>query len=77
MYLIFPTEEDAYARAEEEGKSQHLSFYINGVGSRYVTAPEQTVDGLWALDVETYDLDEGEQATTTVEVIFLEPKEDI
>jgi hypothetical protein len=77
MYLLFPTEEDAWSRSEQEGISLGLSFHTEGKGSRYVTAPEQTIDGLWALDVEGYDLDESEQATTTVEVIFPEPTEDI
>ena len=77
MYLLFPTEEDAWSRSEQEGISLGLSFHTEGKGSRYVTAPEQTVDGLWALDVESFDLDESEQATTTLDVIFLEPKEDI
>jgi hypothetical protein len=77
MYLLFPTEEDAWSRSEQEGISLGLSFHTEGKGSRYVTSPEQTIDGLWALDVEGYDLDESEQATTTVEVIFPEPTEDI
>ena len=77
MYLLFPTEEDAWSRSEQEGISIGLSFHTEGKGSRYVTAPEQTIDGLWALDVESYDLDESEQATTTVDVVFLEPTENI
>ena len=76
MYLLFPTEEDAWSRSEQEGISLGLSYHKGTGVSRYVTAPEQTVDGQWALAVEGYDLDESEKETTTVDVIFPEPQEE-
>tara|TARA_R100001440_G_scaffold62567_1_gene82612 strand:- start:120 stop:353 length:234 start_codon:yes stop_codon:yes gene_type:complete len=76
MYLLFPTEEDAWSRSEQEGISLGLSYHKGTGVSRYVTAPEQTVDGQWALDVEGYDLDESEESTTTEDVTFPEPNEE-
>ena len=77
MYLLFTTEEDAWNRSEQEGISRNLSYHIGTGVSRYVTSPKQTTDGQWALDVEGYDLDEIEQSTTTEDVTFPEPKDEI
>ena len=63
MYLIFSSEESAWNRSEQEGISIGLAYHTQGKGSRYVTAPQETVDGLWALDVDDYDLDEAEAST--------------
>lgn len=76
MYLLFTNEEDAWSRSEQEGISLNLSYHTGTGVSRYVTAPKQTVDGQWALDVEGYDLDEIEQSTITEEVTFPEPQEE-
>jgi hypothetical protein len=71
MYIIYATEQDAWNRSEQEGIARGLSYHINGKGTRYVSEPEETSDGQWALDVETYELDEAEEATT---VPTFEPK---
>ena len=63
MYLIYATEQDAWERSEQEGISIGLAHHTNGRGSRYVTAPQETSDGQWALDVESYQLDEIEEAS--------------
>lgn len=64
MYLLFTNEQDAWERSEQEGIEKGLSYHKNGKGSRYVTAPEETADGDWALNVEGYKLDEIEAVTT-------------
>jgi len=77
MYLLFSTEQDAWDRSEEEGIAQGLAHHTKGQGSRYVSAPKETIDGLWALDVTGYDLNELEQSTVTPDVIFPQPPEDL
>ena len=64
MYLLYSNEQDAWDRSEQEGIAMGLSYHKTGVGSRYVTAPVETADGDWALDVEGYELDEIESVTT-------------
>jgi hypothetical protein len=64
MYLIYATEQDAWERSEQEGIAIGLVHHTAGSGSRYVTAPQETADGQWALDVESYQLDEIEETTT-------------
>ena len=63
MYLIFSSEEAAWNRSEQEGISIGLAYHTQGKGSRYVTAPQETVDGMWALEVDDYDLEESEAST--------------
>ena len=75
MYLIFPSEESAIERADEEGKEIGFSYWTSGVGTRWLSGPAPTIDGLWALDVSEYDLDELEQTTTVESVVFPEPEE--
>ena len=77
MYLLYPTEQDAWNRSEEEGIAQGLAYHTKGQGSRYVSSPKETIDGLWALDVTGYDLDEIEQGTITLNVIFPQLPEDL
>ena len=77
MYLLFSTEQDAWNRSEEEGIAMGLSYHKTGKGSRYVSSPKETIDGLWALDVTGYDLDELEESTVTLDVIFPQPPEDL
>ena len=77
MYLLFSTEQDAWDRSEEEGIAMGLSYHKTGKGSRYVTSPRETIDGLWALPVDGYELDTIEQSTTTVDVIFPPLEEEI
>jgi len=64
MYLIFPTEEAAIERADEEGKDRNFGYWTTGGTTRWVTKPAPTADGLWALDVSEYDLDESEESST-------------
>jgi hypothetical protein len=61
MYLIYETEQGAIARADEEGKYLNYSYWTEGKGTRWLTAPEPTADGKWALDVTKYDLDDFEE----------------
>tara|TARA_R100000278_G_scaffold25237_1_gene23242 strand:- start:822 stop:1049 length:228 start_codon:yes stop_codon:yes gene_type:complete len=75
MYLIFPTEEAALERADEEGKDNNFSYWTCGMGTRWLTKPVATADGQWALDVTEYDLDDLEQATAVESVVFPEPEE--
>lgn len=75
MYLIFPTEEAALERADEEGKANNFSYWTDGIGTRWLTNPVPTLDGLWALDVSEYDLDDLEQTTAVESVVFPEPEE--
>jgi len=77
MYLLYPTEQDAWNRSEEEGIAQGLAYHTKGQGSRYVSSPKETIDGLWALDVTGYDLDELEKGTITLNVIFPQPPGDL
>ena len=76
MYLIFPTEEAAIERADEEGKDNNFSYWTEGKGTRWLTKPVPTVDGLWALNVDKYELDDLEQTTVTEDVVFLESTDD-
>lgn len=64
MYLIYANKEDAIERADEEGKEKGYSYWKNGIGTRWMTYPDETIDNTWALDVTDYDLDESEQAST-------------
>jgi hypothetical protein len=61
MYLIYETEQGAIARADEEGKYLNFSYWTEGKGTRWLTAPVPTADGKWALDVQEYDLDDYEE----------------
>lgn len=64
MYLLYANEQDAWDRSEQEGIAIGLAHHTTGSGSRYVTAPQETADGEWALDVSDYELDEIEESTT-------------
>lgn len=75
MYLIFPTEETAIERADAEGKDNNLPYWADGMGARWFTKPAPTIDGLWALAVDEYDLDDLERTTVTKDVVFPEPEE--
>jgi hypothetical protein len=76
MYLIYETEIEAITRADEEGKRLNYSHWTEGKGTRWLTAPQETSDGQWALNVEAYALDEVE-AATTVETFTPKPVEQI
>ncbi len=63
MYLIYASEEAAIERADEEGKDNNFSYWTDGKGTRWVTKPVPTADGMWALDVSEYDLDDLEETS--------------
>ena len=58
MYLIYETKDAALDRADEEGKDNNLSYWIDGMGTRWLTEPELTANNNWALDVSDYELDD-------------------
>ena len=76
MYLIYASEEAAIERADEEGKEHNFSYWTQGKGTRWVTKPVPTADGMWALDVSEYDLDESEESATVDTYSPLEVEED-
>lgn len=76
MYLIYASEEAALERADEEGKDRNLAYWTTGGTSRWVTKPVPTADGMWALDVSDYDLDESEESATVDTYTPLEVEED-
>jgi len=76
MYLIFASEEAALERADEEGKDRNYPYWTTGGTTRWVTRPYPTADGMWALDVSEYDLDESEESATVDTYSPLEVEED-
>jgi hypothetical protein len=76
MYLIYASEEAAIERADEEGKDLNFSYWTDGKGTRWLTKPVPTADGMWALDVSEYDLDESEESATVDAYSPLEVEED-
>ena len=63
MYLIYASEEAAIERADEEGKDNNFSYWTEGKGTRWLTKPVPTADGMWALDVSEYELDDLEETS--------------
>ncbi len=76
MYLIYASEEAAIERADEEGKDNNFSYWTEGKGTRWLTKPVPTADGMWALDVSEYDLDVSEESATIDAYSPLEVEED-
>jgi hypothetical protein len=76
MYLIYASEEAALERADEEGKDRNYPYWTTGGTTRWVTRPYPTADGMWALDVSEYDLDESEESATVDAYSPLEVEED-
>jgi hypothetical protein len=64
LYLIYASKEAAIERADEEGKEIGYGYWVDGIGTRWLTYPDETIDYMWALDVTNYDLDESEEAST-------------
>ena len=64
LYLIYASKEAAIERADEEGKEIGYGYWVDGIGTRWLTYPDETIDHMWALDVTNYDLDESEEAST-------------
>ena len=76
MYLIYASEEAGIERADEEGKDRNYPYWTTGGTTRWVTKPVPTADGMWALDVSEYDLDESEESATVDAYTPLEVEED-
>ena len=74
MYLIFDTLADAELRADEEGQYRGYSFWINGVGTKWMTAPIETAEGGYALDVSGYNLSEVEYDALHETITLPEPE---
>lgn len=73
MYLLFNTIEEAINRADTEGQHLGYSYWLDGKGTRWLTEPEETIDGKWALDVSMYELSDSE-SNNTVDTLTLKPK---
>ena len=69
-YLIYDTEADAIAKAEEEGVRRGYAYHIVGSGTRYHTYPQMTADSKYALLVDGYELTEDEESAITNSVTF-------
>jgi len=76
LYLIYASKKAAIERADEEGKDNNFSYWTEGKGTRWLTKPVPTADGMWALDVSDYDLDESEESSTVDTYSPLEVEED-
>ena len=76
-YLIYASKEAAIERADEAGNEIGYSYWTDGVGTRWLTHPDETIDHTWALDVTDYDLDDSEKASTVDHYTPLpDPEED-
>ena len=64
LYLIYTTEEDANARADQEGVLLKFALLTHGSGTRWLTAPQPTAEGNYALDVTNYELSDVEKTET-------------
>ena len=64
LYLIYTTDEDANARADQEGVLLKFAHWTQGNGTRWLTAPQPTAEGSYALDVTNYELSDAEKTET-------------
>tara|TARA_Y100000114_G_C11657896_1_gene277545 strand:+ start:195 stop:434 length:240 start_codon:yes stop_codon:yes gene_type:complete len=64
MYLIFTTQEDAIARADQEGQLRGYGYWTANEVTRWHTEPYRTAEENWALDVTEYTLTSEEQSQT-------------
>jgi len=78
LYLIYTTEEDANARADQEGKLLNFDYWRedNGKGTRWLTAPHPTLEGNYALDVTNYELSDVEKTETVPSYNPVPPEEE-
>ena len=76
IYLIYDNEEDANARADTEGQRIGYSYWKEGTGTRWSTAPVPTAEGNFALNVTTYDLTTEEESTTVSSFNPVAPSEE-
>lgn len=74
MYLIFDELTDAEQRADEEGQYRGYSFWLNGVGTKWLTSPVQTAEGDYALEVSGYNLSEVEYDALHETITLPEPE---
>ena len=62
QYIIYDTEAEAIARADENGKRIGYAYWKVGEGTKWSTAPQETADGSWALRVDyKYELTDDEE----------------
>lgn len=54
-FIIFNTKADGLARADQEGQACNFPYFVGTGATRYKTAPRETTDGKWALDVAEYE----------------------
>ena len=73
-YIVYFTEEQANAKADQEGKALNLPYWQNPDVNitRTATAPMYTDDGQWALDVTDYTTLTEEEEQATVEEINMQ-----
>lgn len=70
-FLIFTNETDAWAKAEEEGRSAHPNGWSGNAVTKYVTIPEMTDADTFALEVSDYEtLTPEETSNIVTEVLF-------
>ena len=74
MYLIYDELTDAEQRADEEGQYRGYSFWLNGVGTKWLTSPVQTAEGDYALEVSGYNLSEVEYDALHETITLPEPE---
>lgn len=75
-YLVYETEADAIERADIEGARRGYAYHNTPDGvSRFHTAPKETANAKYAIEVTEYELTEDEQAATTTSVTFPPPEE--
>ena len=77
MYLIFDNLADAELRADQEGQYRNYSFWKYGIGTKWATAPVETAEGGFALDVSRYELDDIEKPLVVETITLPPPPEDI
>lgn len=53
-FIIFDTEAEGWEKANQEGEACNLPYFAGTGATRYKTAPKETTDGKWALDVTDY-----------------------
>ena len=74
-YLIYDTEAEAIARADENGQRIGYAYWKVGSGTKWATAPRVTADDKWALRVDyKHVLTEDEESAKVTSVNW--PTED-
>lgn len=70
-YLIYIDEANAWAKAEEEGRVQCPTGWNTDDGAKYMSEPEKTDAGTYALEVSNYEtLTADELENIVTEVLF-------